>query len=88
MRELTTTAAEAGANFSGMAATANETGRPVTALGNPGPWVAIAPAGSSGTPRAGWSRGGVVPVDESAGHALLPAEWDEPEDVGLYDDLA
>lgn len=88
MSELTATVAETRANFSRIAATVNETGRPVTVFRNSRPWVVIAPVGSSGIPRVDWSRGGVVPVDESTGHALLPAEWDEPEDEGLYDDLA
>lgn len=88
MTELTATVAETRANFSRIAATVNETGRPVTVFRNSKPWVVIAPVGASGIPRADRSAGGVAPIDEETGHALLPAEWDDPEDDGLYDDLA
>lgn len=87
MSELTATVAEPRAKFSRIAATVNETGRPVTVFRNSKPWAVIAPVGSSGMPRVEWPCGG-VPVDDAAGHALLPAEWDDPEGEGLYDDLA
>ena len=30
---------------------------------------------------------GIVDIDPERGYAILPAEWDDPEDDGLYDDL-
>lgn len=51
------------------------------------PWVVIAPVDASGVPGIDRPTDGVVPVDESAGHAILPAEWSDREDEGLYDDL-
>lgn len=88
MSELTATVAETRANFSRIAATVNRTGRPVTVFRNSKPWVVIAPVGEgAGVPRVDWARA-VVPVDPASGHAVLPADWDDPADEGLYDDLA
>lgn len=90
MAALTATVAETRANFSKIAASVSETGRPVTVFKNSKPWVVIAPveSGLGGVECADWSKGGVVPIDERVGRAVLPAEWDAPEDDGLYDDLA
>ena len=91
MAELTATVAETRANFSKIATCVERTGRPVTVFRNSKPWVVIAPVGGGfggNIPRVDWSSAGVVPVDEALGHAVLPAEWDSPEDDGLYDDLA
>lgn len=91
MNELTATVAETRANFSKIATTVNETGRPVTVFKNSKPWVVIAPIGSGfgdHIPNIDWSRQGVVPMDRDTRTTILPAEWDDPEDDGLYDDLA
>lgn len=90
MAELTATVAETRANFSKIAATVSETGRAVTVFKNSKPWVVIAPveSGLGGIAHVDWSKEGVVPIDESKGYAVLPAEWDAPEDDGVYDDLA
>ena len=68
MNEMTATVAETRANFSKIANTVNQTGRPVTVFKNSKPWVLVAPVGKGYGDR-------------------IPAEWDDPEDEGLYDDL-
>lgn len=90
MTELTATVAETRANFSKIAATVNATGRPVTVFKNSKPWVLVAPVGSGygdRIPRIDWSTQDVVRLDGTSEHAMLPAEWDDPADDGLYDDL-
>ena len=87
MAELTATVAEARAHFSKIAATVCATGAPVTVIKNSRPWVTIAPADADHIPVVDWSKG-AVPVDPKLGYAVLPAEWDDREDDGLYDDLA
>lgn len=50
-----------------------------------------APAGTGYggvAPAIDWSKAGITAIDERYGHAVLPAEWGDPEDEGLYDDLA
>ncbi|WP_165053393.1 MULTISPECIES: type II toxin-antitoxin system Phd/YefM family antitoxin [unclassified Adlercreutzia] len=91
MSELTATVAETRANFSKIAATVNATGRPVTVFRNSKPWVLVAPVGrgyGDRIPNIDWSKQDVVRMDEETRKTTLPAEWDDPEDDGLYDDLA
>ncbi len=87
MAELTATVAEARSHFSKIASAVCATGTPVTVIRNSKPWVTIAPADPNHIPLIDWSKG-AVPVDPKLGHAVLPNEWDDPEDDGLYDDLA
>lgn len=91
MAELTATVAEARANFSRIAAVVDSTRRPVTVFRNSKPWVVIAPI-SAGygdhIPNIDWTDKGVVRMDPATRRTVLPAEWDDPEDEGLYDDLA
>lgn len=87
MAEPTATVAETRAHLSKMAADACVTGASPTAIGNSGPWAAVAPAGAGCMPAIDWSKG-AVPVDPKLGYAVLPAEWDDADDDGLYDDLA
>lgn len=30
---------------------------------------------------------GIVRIDEERGYAILPSDWDDEEDVGLYEEL-
>ena len=84
----TATAAEARAHFSKIADHVNASGRPVTVLKNSRPWVVIAPI-EEDSPVVGmdWAALDVKRIDPDCGHALLPQDWDEPDDEGLYDDL-
>ena len=91
MGELTATVAETRANFSKIASTVNALGRPVTVFKNSKPWVLVAPVGKGfgdNIPNIDWSREDVVRMDADTRVTVLPAEWDDPEDEGLYDDLA
>ncbi len=91
MGELTATVAETRANFSKIASTVSATGRPVTVFKNSKPWVLVAPVGAGfgdRIPRIDWSKQDVARVDEATGKTVLPADWDDPADDGLYDDLA
>ena len=91
MGEMSATVAEARAQFSKIAATVSSTGNAVTVFKNSKPFVVIAPVGSGFggiEPAIDWSKAAALPIDERYGHAVLPAEWDDPEDDGLYDDLA
>ena len=91
MREMTATVAETRANFSKIAATVNATGRPVTVFKNSKPWVVVAPVGKGDgdhIPNIDWSKQDVVRMDAESRRTVLPAEWDDPADDGLYDDLA
>ena len=91
MYEMTATVAETRANFSKIANTVNQTGRPVTVFKNSKPWVLVAPVGrgyGDHIPNIDWSSQDVVKLDEATRKTILPAEWDDPEDEGLYDDLA
>lgn len=90
MASMTATLAEACANFSKIAASVNETGKPVTVFKNSKPWVAIAPVnGEYGdeVPYIDWAKLDVKQIDERFGHAVLPKDWDDPADEGVYDDL-
>lgn len=89
MAELTATVAETRAHFSRIAAEVNSTGKPVTVFRKSKPWVVIAPVGSGGDciPNVDWSKRGCVRMDPETRRTVLPAEWDDPEDDGLYDDL-
>lgn len=90
MEELTATVAETRAHFSRIAAEVNATGKPVTVFRNSKPWVVIAPI-SSGygdhIPNIDWSKRDYVRMDPKERKTVLPADWDDPEDDGLYDDL-
>ena len=91
MGETTATVAETRANFSKISATVNVTGRPVTVKKNSKPWVLVAPVGKSyrdHIPNIDWSKQDVVRMDTESRRTVLPAEWDDPVAVGLYDDLA
>ena len=91
MDELTATVAETRANFSKIAATVNTLGRPVTVFKNSKPWVLVAPVGKGygdHIPNIDWSTDDVVRMDAESRATMLPAEWNDPEDEGLYDDLA
>lgn len=91
MEELTATVAETRANFSKIATTVNATGRPVTVFKNSKPWVLIAPIGKGYGDHISsidWSKQDVIRMDEKTRKTILPAEWDDSEDDGLYDDLA
>ena len=90
MSEMTATVAETRANFSKIANTVNQTGRPVTVFKNSKPWVLVAPMGKGygdRIPNIDWSSQDVVKLDDATRKTILPAEWDDPEDEGLYDDL-
>ena len=90
MKEMTATVAETRANFSKIANTVNQTGRPVTVFKNSKPWVLVAPVGKGygdRIPNIDWSSQDVVKLDDATRKTILPAEWDDPEDEGLYDDL-
>ncbi|QTU84709.1 type II toxin-antitoxin system Phd/YefM family antitoxin [Xiamenia xianingshaonis] len=89
MSAVTATAAEARANFSKIATRVFESGKPVTILKNSKPWVTISPiTGDSPVTAIDWKALDVVEIDPDRGYAVLPAEWDDEEDDGLYDDLA
>lgn len=91
MSELTATVAETRANFSKIATTVNTTGKPVTVFKNSKPWVLVAPLGSGygdRIPRIDWSSKDVIRMDPETRKTILPADWDDPADDGLYDDLA
>ncbi len=88
MAELTATAAEARANFAKIAAMVNKSGKPVTVLKNSRPWVTISPVtDSSPVTEIDWLKIDVKRIDPKLGFALLPSEWDNEADEGLYDDL-
>ena len=90
MNEMTATVAETRANFSKIANTVNQTGRPVTVFKNSKPWVLVAPVGKGygdRIPNVDWSSQDVVKLDDATRKTILPAEWDDPEDEGLYDGL-
>ena len=91
MSELTATVAETRANFSKIASTVNALGKPVTVFKNSKPWVLIAPVGrgyGDCIPNIDWVKHDVVRMVEGTRTTVLPADWDNPEDEGLYDDLA
>lgn len=91
MGETTATVAETRANFSKIAATVNVTGRPVTVFKELEALVLVAPVGKGyrdHIPNIDWSKQDVVRMDTESRRTVLPAEWDDPVDVGLYDDLA
>lgn len=51
----------------------------------------VAPVGKSyrdHIPNIDWSKQDVVRMDTESRRTVLPAEWDDPVDVVLYDDLA
>lgn len=90
MEELTATVAETRANFSKIATTVSTTKRPVTVFRNSKPWVVIAPITSGygdHIPNIDWSKDEIVRMDPKTRRTVLPADWDDPEDDGLYDDL-
>lgn len=90
MSEFTATVAETRANFSKIAATVRSTGKPVTVFKNSKPWVLVAPidGGYGGhIPYIDWSTEDVVRMDAATRKTVLPADWDDPADEGLYDDL-
>ena len=90
MDEMTATVAETRANFSKIARTVNETGRPVTVFKNSKPWVLVAPVGKGygdHIPKIDWASQEVAKIDSATRKTVLPADWDDPEDEGLYDDL-
>jgi len=91
MDEMTATVAETRANFSKIAHAVNETGRPVTVFRNSKPWVLVAPVGKGygdRIPNIDWSKQDIARMNVETRRTVLPAEWDDPEDEGLYDDLA
>lgn len=91
MDGLTATVAETRANFSKIASTVNALRRPVTVFKNSKPWVVIAPVNAGygdHIPNIDWSKQDVIRMDAQSRTTMLPAEWDSPEDEGLYDDLA
>ena len=88
MAEMTATVAETRANFSKIAATVRETGRPVTVFKNSKPWVLVAPIESGygdHIPSIDWAKQDVVRVDPETRRTILPADWDDEEDDGVYD---
>lgn len=90
MEELTATVAETRANFSKIASTVSATKRPVTVFRNSKPWVVIAPITSGygdRIPNIDWSKDDCIRMDQKTRRTVLPADWDDPEDDGLYDDL-
>ena len=91
MAEMTATVAETRANFSKIAATVRETGRPVNVFENSKPWVLVAPIESGygdHIPSIDWAKQDVVRVDPETRRTILPADWDDEEDDGVYDALA
>lgn len=85
---ITATAAEARSHFAKIANTVSMTGEAVTVLKNSRPWVTISPiTKESPIKTRDWSKVDMIRIDPEVGHAVLPAEWDDPEDDGLYDDL-
>lgn len=91
MSALTATVAETRANFSRIAAAVNATGKPVTVFKNSKPFVVIAPAQSEYSEISSVMDSVLadpVPIDKTYGHAILPQEWDDPGNDGVYDDLA
>lgn len=91
MAEMTATVAETRANFSKIAATVRETGQPVTVFKNSKPWVLVAPIESGygdRIPHIDWATQNVVRVDPETRRTVLPADWDDEEDDGVYDALA
>lgn len=87
MPAMTATAAEARASFSKIADRVNRTGLPITVFKNSKPWVTINPIEeASPVVSIDWDRIGVVKANPKTSHTILPAEWDDPEDDGLYDD--
>ncbi len=85
---LTATAAEARLNFSKIAAQVSQSGSPVTVFKNSRPWVTINPVGEDSNVRSiDWGALDVVGADPKTGRTVLPAEWDDPADEGLYDDF-
>lgn len=90
MPELTATVAETRANFSKIASTVNKTGSPVTVFKNSKPWVMITPVSKeygSNIPNIDWNDPAIAKPDPVTGVTVVPIEWDDPEDDGLYDDL-
>ena len=88
MAALTATAAEARLNFSKIAAQVSQSGSPVTVFKNSRPWVTINPVGEGlDAGPIDWDSLDVVGADSETGRTVLPAEWDDPADEGLYDDL-
>ena len=85
MGETTATVAETRANFSKIAATVNVTGRPVTVFKE---LEALGARGSRGEGLQGPHPQHRLRMDTESRRTVLPAEWDDPVDVGLYDDLA
>ena len=84
---VTATAAEARAHFSKIAESVCVTGEPVTVLKNSRPWVVIAPVvQDSPVVAINWDKLDVKRIDPQLGYALLPVEWDDAADEGLYDD--
>ena len=79
MTEMTATVAETRANFSKIAATVRETGQPVTVFKNSKPWVLV--------PHIDWAAQDVIRVDPETRRTVLPADWDNEEDDGVYDAL-
>ena len=85
----TATAAEARAHFSKIASQVNKSGQPVTVMKNSRPWVVIAPiTEDSPVVAVDWAALDIKRIDPERGYAVLPKDWDDPEDEGLYDDLA
>ena len=90
MAEMTATVAETRANFSKIAATVRETGQPVTVFKNSKPWVLVAPIESGygdRIPHIDWAAQDVIRVDPETRRTVLPADWDNEEDDGVYDAL-
>ncbi|WP_172136378.1 hypothetical protein [Adlercreutzia sp. ZJ473] len=88
MTATTATAAEARAHFARIATHVCESGKPVTVMRNSKPWVTISPiVEDSPVTSVDWSKVDMARIDPDLGYAVLPAEWDSPEDEGLYDDL-
>ena len=88
MATMTATAAEARSNFSKIANTVSKMGKPVTVFKNSKPWVEISPINSnSSVSKIDWDKFVVAQPDPTTGETILPAEWDNPEDEGLYDDM-
>ena len=88
MAELTSTVAEARANFSKIATAVNHTKKPVTVLKNSKPWVRIVPVDDSmdaSIPNIDWAHVNVADIDTAYGYALLPKELDDDED--FYNDF-
>ena len=87
MTEMTATVAETRANFSKIAATVRETGQPVTVFKNSKPWVLVAPIESGygdRIPHIDWAAQDVIRVDPETRRTVLPADWDNEEDEGVY----